>query len=249
MSSEEKIKSEFTDLIGRVSSSKAYLDYCTELYGYRMSLFNMMDKAQLDFLFHSISIAKNDSVLDLGCGNGCILNYLMQQYNCHGIGIDQLDPEILKKYNSSIPYISGCMDQLASYCLHPSITISVDSLYFINDLDQLLNTLTNVKGNRFYLYYSQYIFNTEQEDTDILWCNNTRLAKCLNEAGLNYKAVNYSENERILYERALQILPEYEEAFEREGNSDIFLKKNNENKLGKELYDNGCASRFLYIIE
>ena len=247
--SKVKIKVEFNDLIDRATSSEAYLNYCAEIYGYRICLFNMMDKTQLDFLFNKISITKNDSVLDLGCGNGCILNFLMQKYECHGVGIDQLGSEIFKKYNGLATYIDGSLDELESYSICPSVTIAVDSLYFSNEIDRLLNTLTNLKGNRLYLYYSQYIFDGNQEDKDILKYNNTRLARNLNQSGVNYKTIDYSENERNLYERAIHVLPKYKDAFEREGNKDIYEKKINENKFGRELYDNGCASRFLYIIE
>lgn len=249
MISKEKIKEEFNDLIDRASSSEAYLNYCTDIYGYKMCLFNMMDKTQLDFLFNSISISKNDSILDLGCGNGCILNYLMQKYDCHGVGIDQLDKEIFMKYNGLVTYIDGSFDELEFYGICPNITISVDSLYFSNKLNRLLNTLTNQKGNRIYLYYSQYIFDENQEDKDILKCDYTRLARSLKKAGIIYKTIDYSENERRLYERAIQVLPKYEDTFKQEGNWDLFEKKMNENKFGKELYDKGCASRFLYIIE
>lgn len=246
--SKEKTKEEFNDLVDRATSSEAYLNYCTEIYGYRMCLFNMMDKSQLDFLFNNISITKNDFILDLGCGNGCILNFLIQKYECHGVGIDQLDTEKIKRYNG-IDYIDGSIDELESYGICPDVTVSVDSLYFSNDLNQLLKKLTDQKDNRLYLYYSQYIFDEEQEDKDILNYNNTRLARSLNQAGINYKAIDYSENERKLYERGIQVLPKYEDAFEREGNRDLYEKKINENKFGKELYDNDCASRFLYIIE
>lgn len=247
--SKVKIKEEFNDLIDRAASSEAYLNYCEEIYGYRISLFNMMDKTQLDFLFNNISITKNDSILDLGCGNGGILNFLMQKYECHGVGVDQLENEIFKKYNGSATYIDGSLDELESFSICPSITIAVDSLYFSNELDRLLNTLTNLKSNRLYLYYSQYIFDEKQEDNGILKYNNTRLARNLNQSGINYKTIDYSKNERDLYERAIHILPKYKDAFEREGNIDIYEKKINENNFGRELYDKGCASRFLYIVE
>jgi SAM-dependent methyltransferase len=240
---------EFEDLIYRATLSEAYLNYCTEIYGYEMCLFSMMDKSQLDFLFHNISIRRDSSVLDLGCGNGCILDFLVRKYGCRGVGIDQLDAKVFKNYNKSIQYIDGSMDELESYGIHSDITISVDSLYFCNNLDKLLHTLTNQKENRLYLYYSQYIFDGEHTDKDILTCNNTRLARSLNLAGINYRVIDYSENERQLYERGLQVLPEYEDAFDREGNRDIYERKIKENKLGKELYDSDRASRFLYIVE
>lgn len=244
----KKIKNEFNDLIDCATSSDAYLDYCTELHGYRMYFFNMMDKFQLDYLFNKISISKNDSILDLGCGSGSILNYLVQKYQCQGTGIDQLNTEIIKKGDKLFTYINGNIDELESCSVSPNITISVDSLYFSSRLDRLLNTLMKINGNRLYLYYSQYIFDEKNEDKKILKCNHTRVAESLNKAGIKYRSIDYSENERYLYEKAIQILPKYKEAFGQEGNIGLFEKKMNENKLGKELYENNCASRYLYII-
>jgi len=244
----QDIKNEFNDLIDCATSSEVYLDYCTELHGYRMYLFNMMDKFQLDYLFNNISISKNDSILDLGCGSGSILNYLMQKYQCQGTGIDQLNTEIIKKENKLFTYINGNIDEIESCNLSPNITISVDSLYFSSRLNRLLEILTKINGNRLYLYYSQYVFDKKNEDKNILKCDHTRIAESLKKAGIKYKTIDYSENERYLYEKAMQILPKYEEAFEQEGNKTLFEKKMNENKLGKELYDNNCANRYLYII-
>lgn len=244
----QDIKNEFNDLIDCATSSEVYLDYCTELHGYRMYLFNMMDKFQLDYLFNNISISKNDSILDLGCGSGSILNYLMQKYQCQGTGIDQLNTEIIKKENKLFTYINGNIDEIESCNLSPNITISVDSLYFSSRLNRLLEILTKINGNRLYLYYSQYVFDKKNEDKNILKCDHTRIAESLKKAGIKYKTIDYSENERDLYEKAMQILPKYEEAFEQEGNKTLFEKKMNENKLGKELYDNNCANRYLYII-
>jgi SAM-dependent methyltransferase len=244
---EERLNHEFNEMIDHAASSKAYLDYCLELYGYRKCLFNMMDKSQLDYLFNSIPINQNDTILDLGCGNGSILNGLMQKYQCQGIGIDQLNSELIKKDNNLISYINGSIDKLEEYSLNPSITIAVDSLYFSDDLDKLLTVLTGIKDNRLYLYYSQYIFDEKTEDRSMLNCNNTRLAKSLEKVGINYMSVDYSENERNLYARAMDVLPKYKKAFENEGNADLYLKKYNENKFGNELYEKGCASRYLYI--
>jgi hypothetical protein len=42
----KNFKDEFDNRIGRLTKSKAYLDYCEEVYGYRIYLFNMMDQEQ-----------------------------------------------------------------------------------------------------------------------------------------------------------------------------------------------------------
>lgn len=246
---EERIKDEFNGMISRAVSSQAYLDFCSEVSGYRMFLFNMMDKPQLEHLFKAVPINQGDTILDLGCGEGSILNYLAQKYHCRGIGIDQLNNEIVMKNNKQISYINGSIDELENYKLSPSITVAVDSMYFSNNLDKLLSALTSMKDNRLYLYYSQYIFDEEKEDKSILDYNNTRLAKSLEKAGVSYRVIDYSENERNFYDRALDILPKYRETLEKEGNGDLYIKKLNESRFGKELYDKNCASRYLYIVE
>jgi SAM-dependent methyltransferase len=246
---EERIKDEFNGMISRAVSSQAYLDFCSEVSGYRMLLFNMMDKPQLDYLLNAVPINKEDTILDLGCGEGSILNYLVQKYQCQGIGIDQVNSEIVMKNNKLIKYINGSIDELEKYKLNPSITVAIDSMYFSNNLDKLLSTVTSTKDNRLYLYYSQYIFDENKEDRNILDYNNTSLAKSLEKAEVSYRVINYSENERNLYERTLEILPKYREALEIEGNGDIYIKKLNESRFGKELYDKNCASRYLYIVE
>lgn len=76
---DNNIKQEFDNKIKRLTKSKTYLDYCEEVYGYRMYLFNMMDEEQLDFVFDSIPLSADDTVLDLGCGTGSILNALVKK--------------------------------------------------------------------------------------------------------------------------------------------------------------------------
>lgn len=240
---------DFNQLINRSTDSKAYLDFCEEVYGYRMYLFNMMDKSQLDYLLNSISIKGNDIILDLGCGSGSILNALVNKYQCKGIGIDQLDTEVIRKFNKFIVYINGSIDTLSDYDISPSITISVDSLYFSNNLAKLVTTLKQMRNNRMYLYYSQYIFDAKAEDKTILNSDNTRLARALNENGLHYKSIEYSKNEYTLYENSLKILPRLKEAFINEGNEELYISKIKESKIGIDLYEKGLARRYLYIIE
>jgi SAM-dependent methyltransferase len=244
-----RMKDDFNRLINRATSSLAYLDFCEELYGYRMYLFNMMDQAQLDYLFNSISISTSDTILDLGCGAGNILDHLIKQYGCRGIGIDQLNQAIIKKTSQLIKYLDGNIDTLSDYHITPDITLSIDSLYFSNDLDRLIMSLRSIKNNRLYLYYSQYIFDETEKDRTSLECDQTRIARLLQKNAIPYQTVDYSANEHALYENGLKILPKYKKTFESESLHDLYVAKLTEYKGGKDLYDKGLASRYLYIVE
>ena len=243
------IKDEFSKKINRLTRSSAYLDYCEEVYGYRVYLFNMMDKQQIDFILSSIPVSSDDTLVDLGCGPGSILNLLVTKYRCQGIGIDQLDDKILGRTSKTITYINGDIDRISDYSIKPTITLSIDSLYFSNDLDKLVRQLNSIENNKMYLFYSQYIFDEVSGDKSILHSCNTKIADILNKNRIPFKTIDYSENESLLYENSLRLLQKYKRAFEDEGNRDLYENKLKEDMTGMSLYDNNLASRYLYIID
>lgn len=178
-----------------------------------------------------------------------IIKNLITKYGCKGIGIDQLNNETVERNSKKITYINGDIDKLSEYGLKPSITLAIDSIYFSNDLDKLIQQLKSIRNNRLYLFYSQYIFDESSGDRSILHCDKTRLAEILKENEIPYKTVDYSENERSLYENSLRVLRKHENALKYEGNGDLYEAKLREDMGGKEMYDKGLASRYLYIIE
>ncbi len=246
---EESKMDEFNEFMWQAVHSKAYLDYCEELYGYRMYLFNMMDKEQLDFLFNLEEIKKQDKVLDIGCGAASILNELVKKYQCSGIGLDRLDQRIVKKCSQLIEYVHGDIDELDRFQFVPDMTLAVDSLYFSKNLEKLIWSLIHMPQKRTYLYYSQYIFESKGVDRTILDCNYTGLANVLKKLDVSYQTIDYSANEQKLYDAALKILPKYKCAFEEEGNENLYRRKLYESEFGSDLYNKGLASRYLYIVE
>lgn len=196
---------EFDRKIGRLTKSAAYLDYCEAVYGYREFLFNMMDKAQPDDLFHLVPITPGDTLLDLGCGCGSILRLLSQKYGCRGIGIDLLSPELADTAGPFVTCLQSDIDNLADFNLSPTVTLAVDSLYFCKDLRALVGELCRITERRLCLYYSQYLFD-KTSDRRTLHKDRTALADILRTHNIPYDAVDYSENERALYEKSLAVL-------------------------------------------
>jgi hypothetical protein len=100
--SKAMVSDEFKRKIDRFTMSSTYLDFCEEVYGCRVCLFNMMDKQQIDFVLSSIPVSKEDTLVDLGCGSGSILNLLVLKYGCRGIGIDQLVRQLYNIENNNM---------------------------------------------------------------------------------------------------------------------------------------------------
>lgn len=239
---------EFEDKIARLPRSETYLDFCKEMYGYRLPLFNMMDREQFDFLFSEMKCSAADVILDLGCGSGSVLRYVTEKFGCKGVGVDLLSRELLPPDGETVRYISGDIDRFNELEIKPSITLCIDSLYFSKDLGKLLNQIYSLQNNRAFLFYSQYIFEETTSGRTILQADHTMLAEQLKRQNISYRAVDFSENERAFYPAALSALEEHKDKFRLEGNSDLYEKLLTDNLLGKELYDTGRASRYLYIL-
>ena len=185
----------------------------------------------------------------MGCGPGSILNLLVKKYGCRGIGIDQLDGDILDRTGKAFEYIIGDIDRICDYSLKPTVTLSIDSIYFSKDLDKLVLQLNSLENNKMYLFYSQYIFDEAVEDKSILNSHKTKIADALNKNNIFFKTIDFSENECLLYENSIRALQKYKKKFEDEGNLDLYEQILKEDTTGIKLYDKNLAARYLYIID
>lgn len=240
-----RAREDFDRIISCGIESAAYLDYCEEIYGYRLPLFNMMDKEQLDYLFNSIHISPGETILDLGCGAGGILGCLVEKYSCIGFGLDHVNTAMVRACSPRISYIEGELDNMQDYNVKPGLTLAVDSLYFSNDLETLIRMLHDIPHNRLYMYYSQYIFDETRKDEALLEMDHTRLARSLQKNGISYRVLDYSANEQALYEKSIKVLPKYKETMP----GALYDKCWRESLGGRELYEKGQARRYLYIVD
>jgi hypothetical protein len=174
---------------------------------------------------------------------------LVEQYGCAGVGIDQIDPDFMQKSNKSITFINGDVDHISDYQLKPTVTLSVDSLYFCKDLDALVRDLCSLSSNRMYLFYSQYLFDENEGDKSILQKDHTRIADILKQNGVSYEAIDFSENERRLYEKSLIALKSAKKRLHTREIRICFQVAIARICWEKQLYETGRACRFLYIVK
>ena len=204
----------------------------------------MMDKRQLDDLFVNLRPSSKDTVIDVGCGAGCLLNRIVEQNDCRGVGIDRLSAGIVNRLSPAIEYRQTDMDE--TYDFNASAVLFVDSLYFSRDMESLLSRLEG-GARKAYLYYSTYLFE-DTDDTAMLREGQTCAAKALNQLGFAYKAIDYSKCEYALYKRGLKLLGKYESHFAAEGMTDVYERRLAEYKFGAALFEKGKASRYLYTV-
>ena len=242
------VPNEFEEKIGRLCKSQAYLDFCLEVYGYRLPLFNMMDQEQFEYLFSEAKLTKRDTILDLGCGTGSLLKYAAEKFLCKGVGIDLLSKALLPSDSDSVRFLSGDIDHFTEFDVKPTVTFRIDSLYFSKGLSALLLQIHSLQNNSAFLFYSQYIFDEKTADRTVLKADHTLVAEALKRQDIPYRAVDFSENEQALYKSSLKALKKIKKDFLLEGNSDLYERLLADNLLGEQLYITGRASRYLYIL-
>lgn len=125
----------FSNLLLVAEESKTYGEVAQKVYGINLAQFNLFTKLQLDKL---LSLLKSDdTVLDIGCGNGKITNYISNTVGCKIKGIDFAADAIgranqLFKSNN-VSFEVKNINNLNEISEKYSKIISIDSLYFFSD--------------------------------------------------------------------------------------------------------------------
>ena len=84
----------YTRFYDAVASSAANAEYCERVYGRNLCQHGFADLAHLDHLIRVSGISAGSRVLDLGCGNGMIAEYIADQTGAHITGIDFIERAI-----------------------------------------------------------------------------------------------------------------------------------------------------------
>ena len=84
----------YTRFYQAVASSAANAEYCARVYGRNLCQHGFADLDHLDYLIQVSGISAGSRVLDLGCGNGMIAEYLADQTGARVTGIDFIERAI-----------------------------------------------------------------------------------------------------------------------------------------------------------
>jgi cyclopropane fatty-acyl-phospholipid synthase-like methyltransferase len=72
----------------RAETSEAHARFCALVYGRDLCQHGMMDMAQLDALIAALGLGAGSRVLELGCGNGRIAEYISDVTGANVFGVD-----------------------------------------------------------------------------------------------------------------------------------------------------------------
>jgi len=240
----------YNELYIRAEQSQAYTAFCERVYGKDLCQQGQADMEQIHTLLKMLRIGSTSRVLDLGCGNGMITEYMSDRTQAHITGIDVADEAIRRAQartegkRERLSFQIGNVNAMSVFPHHFDSIIAIDTLHIAVDLvDALRQAIGRLEpGGQMGIFWESWVREGTPEMH--LQPDNTRLAQALKKLGLAYSIVDFSKANNRLWQKARCVLEELETDLQAEGNTILYETAMEEtNRI-----DWGVGCRYLYVV-
>jgi SAM-dependent methyltransferase len=208
-----------------VEQSPTFAVFCEQVFGCNLAQQGFSDTAQLGRMLKELHLKPGERILDIGCGNGRMLEYLCALIGACGEGLDASAVAIAQAQRRTVSsaerlrFITGLLDEQVFPVASFDAIIAVDSLYFSDDLAQTIRRLCGwlKPGGRLAAFYSPFRFSPE-EPASGLEAVGTPLALALQALGIPYRYVDCTAGHFSLMKRKRITAVALRERFAAEGN-------------------------------
>jgi 2-polyprenyl-3-methyl-5-hydroxy-6-metoxy-1,4-benzoquinol methylase len=245
-------KYEYDNFFQMEKNSKAHAAFCREVYGENLSQHGLIDQHELAVLIDKLNKNPHAYILDAGCGNGKLTEYLAMKVDGEFLGFDIADEGIRLAKERKTPELKVHFE--VNNLNAPNFSKKFDAILFLDTLyyaEDLTNTISNfvkflTKGGKIYAYFSQWIM--QGDDSEKLTAENTDLAIVLKDLALKFTTYDLTRSGLEHWNKKLEVIERMKESFIEEGNVTLWNYRYREAlryaNWGDERY-----SRYLYEIQ
>lgn len=193
----------YTRFYEAVAASAANAEYCERVYGRNLCQHGFADMDHLDHLIQVGGIAAGARVLDLGCGNGMIAEYIADRTGAHVTGIDFIERAIhdaQARTAAQRERLAFRVMDMARLDFPPAsfdVVISVDTLYFTDIYETLRPVVPMLRpGGRIVAFFDQSCGPDKplaEYPAELILPDGTELAQALQRLGLAYRTWDDTE--------------------------------------------------------
>jgi cyclopropane fatty-acyl-phospholipid synthase-like methyltransferase len=254
------VKDFYTAFYSIVQHSQAHHAFCERVYGKDLCQHGFANLEQLELLLQVTQLSSAQRVLDLGCGNGMIAEYLSDRSGAHITGLDYIPNAIslavqrTAAKSDRLAFIVRDINQLELPRSAFDVILLIDSLYFSQDYAATLRALKAAlrpvgQMGIFYSYGREPWVLKDEFPKEKLPPDKTPLAEALAANDLIYLTFNLTQQDYELARRRKEVLLELKPQFEAEGILFVF-----ENRLGDaegvaQAVEEGLHARYLYHVQ
>jgi SAM-dependent methyltransferase len=239
-----------------VPSSPVHALFCERAFGLDLGQHGFADLAQLDALVEATNLGPGQRILDLGCGDGRITEYLSDRTGAHLTGLDYV-PEAIRLARERtaakadrLAFVVGDLRALNLPAREFDIILSIDTIYFSEDYVQTIGQLAAAlrPGGRMAFLYS-YGWEPpalpEEFDAATLAPDRTPLGEALRANGLDFRTQDWTAADCRLARSRKQILAELAPQFQAEGLKFVYESRRGEAQAIATGCDLGLRRRYL----
>ncbi|HEX3048740.1 MAG TPA: class I SAM-dependent methyltransferase [Bacillota bacterium] len=240
-----------------IEQSAAHSEFCKKVFGENLGQDGFADMEQLHQMIALLAIDQNSRVLDLGCGNGKMAEYISDHTGAQVFGIDYI-PEAIRQAKARtrqkiarLSFSVGNMNDLYFPEEYFDAVISIDTFYMPKDLGKTVSRIMQIlkRPGQMAAFYSQFDLDpsacasSKQKGAEY-----TELANVFSQAGIKYQAYDLSMENHALMRRKNQVAQELKNLYLQEGNEFLYQKMIRESLEAGSVYDAKTCTirRYLY---
>jgi ubiquinone/menaquinone biosynthesis C-methylase UbiE len=231
----------YKDFYIAIEKSKAFSEYCRLVFGKDLGQYGFSDINQIHEMLEIVKPDKTSQVLDIGCGNGKITEYISDLTQASVTGVDYIAEAIdqaLKRTEGKrnrLNFKVGNIETLDFEGESFDIIMSIDSIFFGKDLKATLASLREI---------------LKPDGQMAIFCEED-LSSALREDGLAYRVYDFSAEHYAHMQLKHRVVSVMQKAFEDEGNTFIWENLMRESIASPEPYNPEISSmrRYLYHVK
>jgi 2-polyprenyl-3-methyl-5-hydroxy-6-metoxy-1,4-benzoquinol methylase len=242
----------YDEYFRRADTSSTHRKFCLQVYGRDLCQHGMMDMQELNFLISMLQ--PHSKILDIGCGNGRISEYIQRYTNGHLLGVDSSKVAITQakarnEGKNGLEFLCLNVSQQELPAGPYDAVLLVDSVYILGEPAKILPRLAAVVRPHGRMIISAMQTCEIGDPKHILQADHTFLATALDTLGYRWVAYDFSANLRKHWLSNFQTAEEMKAAFVAEGNQFLYDARCEENVPFKEHVEHETITRYLYVIE
>jgi cyclopropane fatty-acyl-phospholipid synthase-like methyltransferase len=252
------VKDFYESFFAAVEHSRAHRSFCERVFGMDLGQHGFADLEQLELLIEVTGLDAGQHVLDLGCGNGMIAEYLSDRTGAQVTGLDYIPLAIEQAKartaakSERLAFEMGDINRLELAPGAVDLVLSIDTIYFSEDYDVTIRELKAAlrPGGRMAIFFSygrEPWVPKEEFPVEKLPPDRTPLAEALAANDLAFRSWDLTAQEYKLALRRKEVLADLKPQFEAEGALFIY-----ENRIGdaegfSSAIEAGLHARYLYL--
>jgi 2-polyprenyl-3-methyl-5-hydroxy-6-metoxy-1,4-benzoquinol methylase len=198
-----------------VSQNELFSTYCERVFGVDLSQDGFSDISQIKDMITLAGIKQGDTVLDIGCGNGKLAEFISDTTGATVYGFDYSENAIesaKKRTKNKMDqyYEVGLIGEMQYPDQQFDVILSVDTMYFAQDMVGFVSQITRwLKPEGIFLaYYSEgHMANRRTDERD------TELAYALKQLELTYQKIDYTTRHYELMKHKREVISSMKEEF------------------------------------